>query len=101
MRKPFKAGEEIVCYNNGSRFTASVIGTHHSEGGIYVRNGNLDMLVHPKQCHRLVKKKRREIWICERHLSDLFINGSSNKFSVAAEKQTSDDIRFIEAKDKK
>lgn len=71
MEKPFEVGDRIRVYSHYGPYTATVtkIGVSRDilkgyvDGLVEVRSedGNT-WLQHPKQCRRLVKKKRREFW---------------------------------------
>jgi hypothetical protein len=69
MKKPFEVGERVVGYLCGMRIVGTILkinqnGTCNFEGYNWS----------PEQLRRLVKKKRREIWIAEWH------NGSLNTY---------------------
>lgn len=68
MKKEFKVGDKVIAYG---REWISCVGfkdirgrvTSVSETQIGVETPNALYMCHPKQCRRLVKKKRREFWI--------------------------------------
>lgn len=77
MKKPFEVGERVAVYENASRWVGSieadkgtVRGTFLPDGVFWVRcdpsenEGAPNLLAaNAKQCRRLVKKKRRRVWI--------------------------------------
>lgn len=57
----FKVGDRIAVYLNSCPSIKTKIANLRGDGMIGI--GELDYYVHPKQCRKLVKKERREVWI--------------------------------------
>jgi len=93
MKCPFKVGERVVVYNAGERFIATI--SYVNINNTFVQVGSATPF-HTKQCRRLVKKKRRELFV---HESCAVVRDSAcpcNK-SKGGEKW----IRFVEARGEK
>lgn len=66
-------------------------------GHLYVRpkKWNKQVIVHPKQCRKLIKKERRRVWIAREGLASIPACSTRN-ISVSDHVRFSDDIEFIE-----
>lgn len=74
-KKPLQVGERVAAYSGGDRHVGTV--ERKLSSGAYeidVESGHL--LVHPKQCRRLVKKPRRRIWLFKAYLDGGRVQGS-------------------------
>lgn len=59
----FKVGQKVACYDNSFRWVSTVVEITGT-GNLVTQAGNASrMLLHPKQCRLLVKKKRMSFWI--------------------------------------
>lgn len=95
MKTPFKIGDRVAVYENIER-RVSVIESVGANGIIRLVGSSIRF--HPKQCRRLIPKKRREIWIIER---DGFLYPSLVTLLKSESEVTGDKwIRFVEAKKK-
>lgn len=63
-REPLKVGDRCAVYTSRGRNVGTVMEISEHTGNIKVVEGdNFCSWVHPKQCRRLIPKKRREIWV--------------------------------------
>lgn len=69
----FNVGDKIVFYETGSRIEGEIFGF---EGGRILATSFCDIRysLHPKQCRKLVKKKRHEFWLDFGAITGLHIN---------------------------
>lgn len=89
----FKVGDRVRGYNYPSGDVIGTIEVVHENGALTVcpDKGSSRREFHRKQCRRLVRKKRREVWIHE---------GDIAKFNSPVRKDFAhcDFKRFVEAK---
>lgn len=60
MKQPFKAGDRVAVYAGPMRIIGA-IALIEPDGHIIL--DKYENVWHPKQCRRLIKKQRREVWI--------------------------------------
>lgn len=103
----YKEGDRVKVYATLNGSVAETKGTFtrfRPDGMMYV---NLDgrrgeIVAHPKQCRRLVKKQRRRVWIRESVLNEYFQGGDKwSDVAISGERLEEDDVEFIEARKKK
>ncbi len=66
MKNPFKPQERVRVYTPNGTFTGIVSYVCADQDCLMVEvqeNPKVERIVHFRQCRRLVKKKRREIWV--------------------------------------
>lgn len=66
MKKPFQVGDRIAVYFGFERYTGTITEIRQDGFLKYVEDGRGDgalIFAHPKACRRLVKRKRRELWV--------------------------------------
>lgn len=108
MKKPFERGDRIAAYQGGERFIA-IVGSKDTMGRLMLEGHGRDFCIHEKQCRRLVKKKRRAIWIHEEVVTRVMKAGLPPAYTdyisygevgcdVFNRAQGTDYIKFIEAK---
>jgi hypothetical protein len=77
MDKQFKVGDEVRVYTVDHTYISGFVEDVNHCG--HVRVSGHDRYFHPKQCRRLVKKKRREWWVrfCRDHLTTMWTEENS------------------------
>ena len=66
MKNPFKPGDRVRVYTGNGVFNSTVVYICADQDCLIVQadSGQRDIgAVHFRQCRRLVKKKRKEIWV--------------------------------------
>lgn len=106
----FSVGDRVACYwNDGTPVRSigvvanvsisTITVSMDSDADYYDQGQKCDW--HPKQCRKLVKKKRREIWVCCIEGGKITGNKNDDIYNrvVITKPQNADGwIRFIEAK---
>lgn len=105
-REPLKSGDRVAVYGASGRYTARIV-CLTGDGFVNL----IDMprqergrLVHLKQCRRLVKRKRREIWVPAAAVSVLDSGGHVMGITLTPGDNFSNGrqgVRFVEAPRKK
>lgn len=62
MKTPLQVGDRVAFYEGAVRFIG-VISVIYQNENIRIEGNVTQFLVHKNQCRRLVKKKRRHVWI--------------------------------------
>lgn len=100
----FKVGDRVVVYHNASRIVGWLTEITGADSAVFQSDEMSRILVHPKQCRRLIKKKKKEIWVSPDLIkfwgSDFRSQLSGNPVCWT-ETERPGWIRFIEAKEKK
>jgi hypothetical protein len=69
-KREFKVGERVAYYHGRHRYAGGILSI--DKGILCISDGMGWVHVHPKQCRRLVSKKRRTVWISEMNLINVF-----------------------------
>jgi hypothetical protein len=91
----FKVGDRVVCYNCTLRRKGNIIDidTRYTPNTLVIQTDDDTISMHPKQCRRLVKKKRREVWVHPQGIGHCdYVKASGNPAPGW--------VRFVEAKQK-
>lgn len=85
----FQVGDKVAAYLGSKKYVGMVnhIDDRREPHMVVVETETDTLSFHPKQCRRLVKKKRREIWV-------------DPDFNCFLESENEGWIRFVEAKEK-
>ena len=94
----FKACDRVAVYSGAGRWEGEITGIH--DGLLRVLIGGSEAFWHPKQCRRLIKKKRREVWVSPHYLAGEYTPILGDRLPVAST-EVDGWIRFVESKEKK
>jgi len=70
MKRPFEVGDRVRVYRNYPNIDTGEIIHFYDDGAISYRH-EIDLkeyIAYPKQCRRLIPKKRRSVWVFHRCL---------------------------------
>lgn len=93
MKRPFQVGERIRIYYDYSKQCTGEILNIWADGCLCIRDdiGHVERMAHPKQCRRLVKKKRRSLWVATGNLIR-----PGNQVFLAYSEKAKDNIEYTE-----
>ena len=96
MKRPLQTGDRVRVYYSWNRVFTTTVKEIKSDSIITVQAYEVpleDLYVNPKQCRRLVKKKRRSVWVDPASFKDTHENVYARH-----NRRFSTDIEFREVK---
>lgn len=102
MKEPMKLGDRVVVYDRGlanGRESGVVVSMIHGVSlHIQLDDSGSTQFFYPKQCRRLVKRNRREIWVPVAGIPMACEMGQVTESSIYSwEPPNTQTIRFVEA----